>query len=96
MEWGRWRRPGEPVKTYPASEYPRFLVMSHPGLGDVVGRAAHVTIAIPGGERAGEVMLRVRGGSEAYIAFADEPIDIGAPVVVVSDRGARTLFVAPL
>ena len=55
-----------------------------------------MTVPIPGGDRAGEVMLRIRGGSEAFIAFADEPVELGAQVVVVADRGARTLFVAPL
>jgi hypothetical protein len=70
--------------------------MSFPEPDGVVGRPAHVTVAVPGGDRAGEVTVRVRGGSEVYMAFADEPIDIGAQVVVISDRGARTLFVAPL
>jgi hypothetical protein len=70
--------------------------MSLPDQHGVVGRAAHVTVPIPGGDRAGEVMLRIRGGSEAFIAFADEPVEMGAQVVVVADRGARTLFVAPL
>jgi hypothetical protein len=62
----------------------------------VVGRAGHVIVAIPGGDRAGEILVRVRGGAEAFIAFADEPIGVGAQVVVVTDRGARTVFVAPL
>jgi membrane protein implicated in regulation of membrane protease activity len=59
------------------------------------GRQAHVTVAIPGGDRPGEVVLRIRGGTESYIAYADVPIDIGSEVVVVADRGARTLFVVP-
>ena len=62
----------------------------------VVGRPGHVTIAIPGGEQPGEVLLRVRGGSESYIAFADQAIPMGTEVVIVSDRGGRTVFVAPL
>jgi membrane protein implicated in regulation of membrane protease activity len=62
----------------------------------LVGRTAHVSTAIPGGDKAGEVVVRVRGGSEAYIAFADQPIKAGAQVVVVDDRGARTLVVTPL
>jgi len=62
----------------------------------LVGRTAHVSVAIPGGDKAGEVVLRVRGGSESYIAFADRPISAGTQVVVVDDRGARTLVVAPL
>ncbi|MGH9106130.1 MAG: NfeD family protein [Acidimicrobiales bacterium] len=63
---------------------------------DVVGRSGHVSVAIPGPDKPGEVVVRIRGGSEAYIAYSDQPVETGAEVVVVSDRGARTLFVAPL
>jgi hypothetical protein len=67
------------------------------GQGDsVVGRPAYVTVAIPGGSQAGEVLLRVRGGTESYIAFADEPVGVGAQVIVLADRGARSVLVAPL
>lgn len=41
-------------------------------------------------------MLRVRGGSESYIAYADAPVDEGVEVVVLVDRGARSVLVAPL
>jgi len=62
----------------------------------LVGRTAHVNVAIPGGDKAGEVVVRVRGGSESYIAFSDTPIDTGSQVVVVDVRGARTVVVVPL
>jgi len=62
----------------------------------LVGRTAHVTVAIPGGDKAGEVVLRVRGGSEAFIAFADQHVDAGAQVVVVDDRGARMVVVTQI
>jgi membrane protein implicated in regulation of membrane protease activity len=62
----------------------------------LVGKTAHVTVAIPGGDKAGEVLLRVRGGSEAYIAFSDQHIDAGALVVVIDDRGARTVVVTAI
>jgi membrane protein implicated in regulation of membrane protease activity len=62
----------------------------------VVGRPAHVSVAIPGGAKAGEVVVRIRGGSEAYIAYSDQQIDAGAEVVVVADLGARSVSVAPL
>ena len=42
------------------------------------------------------MIIRVRGGTESYIAFADQPVELGAQVVVVANRGARTLFVTPL
>lgn len=70
--------------------------MGFPEYDAVVGRTAHVVVAIPGGERPGEVMVRVRGGSESYIAYSDQSVDVGAQVVVVDDRGGRTLIVAPL
>jgi hypothetical protein len=63
---------------------------------EVVGRTAHVSIAIPGGSEPGEVMARVRGGTEAYIAYASEAVELGAQVVVLADRGARSVEVAAL
>jgi hypothetical protein len=75
----------------------KVVVMSYyPEPETVIGRSAYVTVAIPGGTKAGEVIIRVSGGTESYIAFADQPVEVGAQVVVVADRGARTLFVAPL
>ena len=62
----------------------------------VIGMSAYVTVAIPGGTKAGEVIIRVSGGTESYIAFCDQPVEVGAQVVVVADRGARTLFVSAL
>lgn len=62
----------------------------------LVGRSAQVSLAIPGGSRPGEVMVRVRGGTETYIAFADEPVEEGAQVLVLADRGGRMVSVAPL
>ena len=62
----------------------------------VVGRPARVNVAIPGGDRAGEVTVRIRGGTECFIAYADQQIDAGAEVVVVADHGARSVSVAPL
>ena len=88
--------PGRREKSVGLGNTLGFVEMSVPDHNCVVGRPAHVTIAIPGRDKAGEVVVRVRGGSEAYIAYADQPIEIGTEVVVVADRGARTLFVAPL
>ncbi len=70
--------------------------MSYLETDGVVGKAAYVTVAIPGGPQAGEVLVRVRGGTESYIAYADQPVGLGAQVVVVANRGARTLLVTPL
>jgi membrane protein implicated in regulation of membrane protease activity len=70
--------------------------MSFAGDERCEGLRAHVTVPIPGGDKPGEVVLRIRGGTESYIAYADEPVGAGGEVVVVEDRGARTLYVAPL
>ncbi len=74
----------------------KVVTMSYPEPDIVVGKTAHVSVPIPGDDKPGEVLVRIRGGSESYIAFADEVIAVGAQVVVVADRGARTLWVAPL
>lgn len=55
-----------------------------------------MSVPIPGGARAGEVVVRIRGGTEAYIAYADEQIDAGTEVVVMANLGARSVSVAPL
>jgi hypothetical protein len=62
----------------------------------LVGREAAVTATIPGGTRRGEVAVRVRGGTETYMALCDVPVDAGCQVVVLEDRGERTVFVTPL
>jgi hypothetical protein len=77
-------------------ECPKVKRMSYVASDTVVGMPAYVTVAIPGGARAGEVLLRVRGGTESYIAYADQAVGVGAQVVVIADRGARTVLVAPL
>jgi membrane protein implicated in regulation of membrane protease activity len=70
--------------------------MSHTDPENVVGRSAHVMLPIPGEDKPGEVLIAVRGGSEMFIAYCDQPVPAGAQVVVLADRGARTLLVAPL
>jgi hypothetical protein len=84
-------------RALPAGPVPANVgMMSFPQPEEVVGRTASVTIAIPGGDRAGEVLVRIRGGTESYIAYADEPVGLGEDVVVIADKGARTLVVALL
>jgi membrane protein implicated in regulation of membrane protease activity len=61
---------------------------------DALNKAAIVVSRVPGGNSPGEVQIRIRGGTECYMAYADQPIEVGTQVVVVADRGARSLFVA--
>jgi hypothetical protein len=47
----------------------------------------------------GEVMVQVRGGSEAFFAYAAEPgerIAVGAVVVVMEYHAPRTVYVSAL
>lgn len=43
----------------------------------------------------GEVLIKIRGGSETFLAFSDEPLPKGATVLVVDSRGARAVDVTP-
>ena len=63
--------------------------------GDLIGEVGYVSVPIPPG-KPGEVMLSVRGGTEAFAAWADEPIAKHARVVVVDERSARSVTVTPL
>jgi hypothetical protein len=65
--------------------------------GDVVGKVARVTGSIAPG-RVGEVMIAVRGGSEAFHAYAADPavtITRGTRVLVVEYFPPRTVVVSP-
>lgn len=57
------------------------------------GLTGYVTVAIPGPGRPGEVRVSIRGGSESFIAYAEAPVERGATVIVVGDRGARCVDV---
>jgi hypothetical protein len=62
----------------------------------VIGKVGRITGAIEPG-RMGEVMIGIRGGSEAYYAFAADPketIEQGARVIVVEHEPPRTVVVS--
>ncbi|GAA2263935.1 hypothetical protein GCM10010430_55630 [Kitasatospora cystarginea] len=59
-----------------------------------IGAIGRVTVSIPLGGP-GEVLLPVRGGSEAYAAWADEPIARHTRVIVVEWTSARSVVVVP-
>jgi hypothetical protein len=40
------------------------------------------------------VQVKIRGGSEAFIAWSPEPLPKGATVLVIESRGARTVDVS--
>ena len=60
----------------------------------LIGAIGVVIVATRGQAGPGEVLVKIRGGSEAYIAWSDEPIPKGSTVLVINDRGTRTVDVS--
>jgi hypothetical protein len=66
------------------------------GTGDtLLGTVGRVTVSIPA-DGPGEVLLSVRGGTEAFAAWSDEPIPRHSRIVVIDCLSARSVFVTPL
>jgi len=64
----------------------------------VIGKVGRVTGTI-GPERVGEVMIPIRGGSEAFNAYAadaKDTISTGTRVVVIEYFPPRTVVVSPM
>jgi len=65
---------------------------------EMIGLIGRVTGVVSPG-RLGEVMIAVRGGSEAFHAYASDPADTiakGTRVVVVEYFPPRTVVVSPV
>lgn len=60
-----------------------------------VGCVGKLIVATRGARGAGEVLVTLRGSKEAFLAWSDEPLPKGTEVLVVEDRGARTVVVEP-
>ncbi|MFC5908102.1 hypothetical protein [Streptacidiphilus monticola] len=60
---------------------------------DVVGRTGVLLVGTRGQAGPGEVQLGVRGGTECFLAYSEEPLPRGARVLVVESRGARSVLV---
>ena len=58
-------------------------------------KVGRVTVSIPA-DGPGEVLLPVRGGTEAFAAWSDEPIARHRRIVVVEAISARSVFVTPV
>jgi membrane protein implicated in regulation of membrane protease activity len=69
--------------------------VSTDGEEDILGKVGRVTVSIPA-EGPGEVLLSIRGGTEAFAAWSDEPIRRHRRVVVVEWLSARSVFVTPV
>jgi membrane protein implicated in regulation of membrane protease activity len=60
-----------------------------------IGLAGRLTTATRGEAGAGEVEVRIRGGTETFIARSAEPLAKGQAVIVVQTLGPRTVIVLP-
>ena len=69
--------------------------MREVGDASVIGCVGSLIVATRGVAGAGEVLLKVRGTKEAYLAWSEQPLPRGTEVLVVDVRGARTVLVEP-
>jgi hypothetical protein len=65
------------------------------GDDSLIGAIGVVIIATRGAQGPGEVLVKIRGGSEAFIAWSAEPIPRGKTVLVINNRGTRTVDGSP-
>jgi membrane protein implicated in regulation of membrane protease activity len=61
--------------------------------GELVGKVGTLSVATRGANGPGEVLIKIRGGSEAFLAWSDEPLPKGTAVLVLEARGARSVSV---
>jgi hypothetical protein len=58
-----------------------------------VGCTGKVIVATRGEAGPGEVLLQIKGGTEAYMAWSEEPLARGTAVLVFNARGGREVDV---
>lgn len=61
---------------------------------EVIGCIGVLAVATRGAAGPGEVMVKIRGGSEAYIAWSPDPLPKGTTVLVIESRGSRAVDVS--
>jgi hypothetical protein len=59
-----------------------------------IGSVGVLVIGTRGASGPGEVLIGIRGGTEAYLAWSETPLPAGTTVLVIEARGARTVEVA--
>ncbi|MEV6808498.1 hypothetical protein [Streptomyces sp. NPDC051132] len=59
----------------------------------VIGCTGEVLIGTRGPAGPGEVLVRVRGGTETFLAWSEEPLPVGTTVLVIESRGCREVGV---
>jgi hypothetical protein len=60
---------------------------------DSIGCVGVLLVGTRGADGPGEVLIKIRGGSEAFLAWSDKPLPEGSTVLVIDSRGARALDV---
>jgi len=58
-----------------------------------IGTVGVLSIATRGSAGPGEVRIKIRGGSEHFLAWSENPLPKGAVVLVIDYRGPRTVDV---
>ncbi len=59
-----------------------------------IGCIGRIIVATRGEAGPGEVLVQIRGGSEAFIAWSENPLPQGTTVLVIDERGNRTVDVS--
>ena len=59
----------------------------------VVGTVGILVHPTRGKAGPGEVWVRVRGGSEKFLAWSEDPLPKGTTVLIIESRGSRTVDV---
>jgi hypothetical protein len=60
----------------------------------IIGSIGVLTIATRGEAGPGEVLVKIRGGSETFIAWSPTPLPKGSSVLVIESRGTRAVDVS--
>ena len=58
-----------------------------------IGSVGILTVGTRGERGPGEVRIKIRGGSETFIAWSEKPLPKGATVLVIEWRGSRAVDV---
>ena len=61
----------------------------------VIGTVGVLIVATRGPAGCGEVLIRVRGGSESFLAWSATPLPKGTTVLIIDCPGPRTVNVMP-
>lgn len=58
-----------------------------------IGSVGVLTIGTRGAAGPGEVLVKIRGGSETFLAWSEGPLPKDTTVLVIESRGTRTVDV---